>query len=297
MSTLFKNCEFALYADDTVLFTANDSFENSVSNMQQDISRLSSWCVSNGISVNTGKTKVMLFGSKTTLDKLPPFEILYEGGPLLKVVSYNYLGLTLDSQLNYNLHVKKLISSVSAKLKQFHRMRSFLNEKAALMVYKNMLLPILEYGDIFLSASSAENRKKLQVLQNKGLRCVFGVDIDSSSSDDLHARAGLLKLKYRREQHMLNFVYDWSLDSTLLVTKSDSMRTTRSSCKTLFKLKKPRTEKFKKSLVYKGKVKWNELPLEFHQSASKAMYKLMIQRHITTKSFKPNLPTQSGNSV
>ena len=166
LSALFKCCEFALYADDTVLYTANDTFADSVSYMQQDITRLSSWCVRNGISVNTGKTKVMLFVSKAIQDKLPPFDVLYNDEPLLKVASYNYLGLSLDSQLNYNLHVKKLISSVSAKLKQFQRMRTFLNDKAALMVYKNMLLPILEYGDIFLSATSAANRKKLQVLQN-----------------------------------------------------------------------------------------------------------------------------------
>ena len=36
--------------------------------------------------------------------------------------------------------------------------------KAALMVYKNMLLPMLEYGDVFLSATTNVNRKRLQTL-------------------------------------------------------------------------------------------------------------------------------------
>ena len=74
-----------------------------------------------------------------------------------------YLGVTLDEHLNYNLHVKKLINSVTAKLKQFRRMRSFLNTKAAILVYKCMLLPMLEYGDVFLSATSAINKKRLQI--------------------------------------------------------------------------------------------------------------------------------------
>ena len=157
-----------LYADDTVLYTAKVNFEDSVYKLQQDMSLLSSWCKTSGIQVNTSKTKVMVFGSKAAIGKLTPFEIVYNEIPLLKVSSYNYLGMTLDCQLNYNLHVKKLISSVSAKLKQCQRMRSFLNTRAALVVYKSMLLPILESGDVFLYATSVANRKRLQTLQNKG---------------------------------------------------------------------------------------------------------------------------------
>ena len=33
------------------------------------------------------------------------------------------------------------------------------------MIYKNMILPILEYGDVFIHSASKETRKKLQVLQ------------------------------------------------------------------------------------------------------------------------------------
>ena len=62
--------------------------------------------------------------------------------------------------------------STSGKLKQFQRMRGFLNKKAAIMVYKKRLLPILEYGDVFLTAAMLEDRKKLQTLQNKGQVCV-----------------------------------------------------------------------------------------------------------------------------
>ena len=111
------------------------------------------------------------------------------------------------------MHVNKIISSVSGKLEQFQRMRSFLNVSAAVLVYKCMLLPILEYGDIFLSATSQVNHKKLQTLQNKGLRCALGKDIDTSINE-LHNQVGLLKLSFRRDEHVLNFMYDWSLDKT-----------------------------------------------------------------------------------
>ena len=109
-----------------------------------------------------------------------------------------YLGVTLDSHLNYNLSISRIINSVTGKLKQFRRMRKFLTTRAAIMVYKGMLLPLLEYGDIFFTGASALNRKCLQILQNKGLPCALNKDIDSST-EDLHAEAKLLKLVHRRE--------------------------------------------------------------------------------------------------
>ena len=149
--------------------------------------------------------------SSNVLSKIWKFDVKMNDVPLQTVTVYKYLGVTLDNQLMYNQHVKRIISNITAKLKQFQRMRSFLNEKAALMVYKNMLLPMLEYGDIFLSATSVVNRKCLQIPQNKGLRCVHNVSIDVGTTE-LHTGANLLKLKYRKEQHLLNYMYDQCYD-------------------------------------------------------------------------------------
>ena len=121
-------------------------------------------------------------------------------GVVLQVVqSYKYLGVTLDSQLNYKLHISKTIASASGKLKQFQRLRSFLTTRAAILVYKSMLLPVLEYGDIFMSAASVADRKRLQTIQNRGLRCALNKGMETSR-DCLHTEAGILRLSLRRVQ-------------------------------------------------------------------------------------------------
>ena len=194
ISNVINKCEIALYADDTVLFTSDLNFGKAISNLQEDLKSLNVWCQNNGIMANTSKTKVMVFGSPHMLAKVHQPEILLNNEPLQNVSVYKYLGFTLDNQLTYNAHVNRLISTVTAKLKQFQRMRSFLNVKAALMVYKNMMLPMLEYGDVFLTSSSIINRKGLQILQNKGLRCALNKGFESST-DELHSEANLLKLK------------------------------------------------------------------------------------------------------
>ena len=280
-----KHCKVALYADDTVLYTANNNFESSVSCMQKDVNFISDWCNANGIFVNTRKSKTMVLGSKNALVRLPPYEIVLNNIPLQAVNLYKYLGVTIDCQLNYNLHVNKIVAAVSSKLKQFQRMRSFLNVKAALLVYKSMLLPILEYGDVFLTATTVKNRKRLQVLQNKGLRCALGLGIDTST-EELHAEADLLMLKYRREQHVINFMYDFVCSNSHCMKAPSKGAVTRSHKKKLLKVRKPKTERFKKSLTYNGPTKWNALPLDLHQAEDKWEFKRFNLNWFAQKAIK-----------
>ena len=54
--SIISNCEMALYADDTVLYTADPNFDTAVTNMQTDVTALSKWCQENGIQANIDKT-------------------------------------------------------------------------------------------------------------------------------------------------------------------------------------------------------------------------------------------------
>ena len=236
----------------------------------------------NGISANVDKSKVMVLGTNNSLKYLPPYEIKFGDFLLSSVNSYKYLGVTVDCHLNYNLHVNKIVASVSSKLKQFQRMRIFLTIKAALLVYKSMMLPVLEYGDLFLSAATVKNRKRLQVLQNKGLRCALNRGSDTST-DELHAAADLLKLKYRRELHTLKFMYGASSCPNNLVSRAEDVLVTRSCRKRTLKVKRPKTEKFKNSLAYLGPHKWNALPLDLHQAADRWEYKRLAQNWVNQK--------------
>ena len=291
LSKVIKNCKIAMYADDTVLYATKKCITDAVDSLQQDLTGLAAWCKCNGIKANTDKTKVMVFGSQPMLKNMPSFEITIDGTPLQTVTAYKYLGITLDSQLKYDKHINKVISNVSGKLKQFRRMRGFLSEKAAILVYKNMILPIIEYGDIFLSAASAANKRRLQTLQNKGLRCALNRGTETSTVD-LHEEANLLMLKFRREQHTLNYMYDASLDPAMQKSKRIIGVKTRSQNKRLVKTKRPKTEKFRKSVTYLGPKRWNNLPETFHQIKSKDSYKVQVEKWVNAKSQKASHPLE-----
>ena len=65
----------ALYAHDTVLFTANRDFHQSVTKLQKDLNSLTNWCHNNGIMANTDNMKIMVFGSPCVLGKLQQVDI------------------------------------------------------------------------------------------------------------------------------------------------------------------------------------------------------------------------------
>ena len=271
INSTIRSCKIALYADDTVLYTANKNFGKSVRQIQRDMNALSHWCDHNGIRMNIEKTKLMIFGSTVKIRKLPEFEVKVQDLPLSVATTYKYLWVTLDSQLNYDKHIQNTIARVSLKLKQLRRMRYFLDVRAATLIYKTMILPIMEYGDIFLVGATAENRKKLQTLQNKGLRCALRRDIEVST-DELHRQAKLKKLKIRREQHLLSHMFDMANSGKHLKKPRSRGVKTRSQNKKILKTNKPNTEKYKKSLAYAGPKKWNSLPERYHHLKSRAQF-------------------------
>ena len=225
----------------------------------------------------------MLFSKAKTSDPLPDVNIEVQGTKIQMVTTYKYLGVTLDSQLNYASHIRRTVSNVSLKLRQFRRMRSFLSTKAATLVYKNMLLPMIEYGDVFTTGATIKNRKMLQTLQNKCLRCALNAEADANVND-LHEDADLLKLKFRREQHMLSLMFDYAASVNNRKVPNTEGVQTRSHKKKLLKLKKPRTEKYKKSLSYQGPRKWNMLPEDIQLCASKVEFKKLVKGHVELKS-------------
>ena len=115
--------------------------------------------------------------------------------------------------------------------------------------------------------------------------------------DELHKNANLLPLKYRREEHLLNYMFDQAQNQSL--AKPKARITTRSQKKKLLKTKRPYTEKFKKCLAYVSPKKWNSLPLEFHSPHTKSSFKTLTKCRATCKALAAAVLDKSdvtGNS-
>ena len=73
------------------------------------------------------------------------------GGELMsRVEEYKYLGLQIDTQLNFQSHRQTLINNVNYKLTFFKKIRKYVTLDAAKTIYKGTILPLLEYADFVI---------------------------------------------------------------------------------------------------------------------------------------------------
>jgi len=90
-------CILPKFADDLVAFSVCSDMRSTKEKLQQLV-ELEEWADKEGMELNVSKTKVMVFGShKENLD------IKINGIVVEQVDSYKYLGIVLDSELNFSM--------------------------------------------------------------------------------------------------------------------------------------------------------------------------------------------------
>ena len=233
-------------------------------------------------TTNTTKTEYVIYGTKQRKTKAPQIELKLGDVELREVDSYKYLGTIIDSTLTGRKQLAKLNQNVSMKLTSFRRIRYFISEKTAIMLYKALILPIIDYNDIIYTLLTKQQLVKLQRTQNRALRTVFRGK--TLSVDEMHERANLNKLEDRRNQHLLSLMYDRAhIDEYI----DQTPRITRRGDATLLKTPKPQTRKLELAPVYKGSVMWNELPARVRCSENKLHFKYAYTAHLVALKHGP----------
>ena len=202
------NCtKFRFYADDTVLYMSDSSEATIHAGLQHDLHALTEWCNLNKLTINSKKTKVMLFGMRNMLKRAHCNDIFIGMHKLQYVKHFTYLGIKLDCKLNFEAHALECLRPISHKLYMLSKIRNFFTNTQSLTIFKSKILPYFDYGDIFFYMSSHQRTlDKLQKLQNRSLRLCLGYH-NRCNVDLLHLDAGVPKLDKRRVCHIVNFVY------------------------------------------------------------------------------------------
>ena len=68
------------------------------------------------------------------------------------------------------------------------------------------------------------------------------------------------------------------------MVRAENKPITRSQNKKLLKTRRPKTERFKKSLAYYGPKKWNALPSDLHQTEDKWEFRKLARNRVTLRS-------------
>jgi len=103
------------------------------------------------------------------------------GQKLNQLQEGKYLGLTLDSQLTFNKHIKCICKRASSALAFVRRNTHFCQRRIRADAYCTYVRPILEYAAFVWSPHTNTNINKLESVQRRAARYVMS-DFDRYSS-------------------------------------------------------------------------------------------------------------------
>ena len=138
--------------------------------LQISVNEFKEWCDSNALTINASKTKTMAFASRSKVKKCKNVDIRLGADKLKVVPCFKYLGLTLDSTLNFSKHITSVVNLICYKMTLLAKLKKYLNSTSALLIYKTKILPYFDYADVIICKANQKDIDNLQILQNKCLR-------------------------------------------------------------------------------------------------------------------------------
>ena len=209
MTSVLDDMKINMYADDCILYTSGNEWNRICQKIQPEMNNVFSWCSSNRLKLNINKSKVLAIGSRSKLKKLDNGNTIYlDAQPLKLTDKYRYLGVILDSEMNLTSLLSDTKKRVLNKLFNLRKLRYYINEKGALAIYKQTILPLLDYAGFLLISCTKSDRHDLQIIQNDALRVCYNVKRrDKLSILNMHKKANLLSLEQRRTFQLLSLMY------------------------------------------------------------------------------------------
>ena len=278
-----------LYADDTAITVSFKDPIEMEGKLNKSINRLSSWFSKNKLSLNIKKSKLMLFGTQSQIEKLGNLVVQHNNSPLEQVDSFIYLGVKLDPQLNFHMHCEYIRSKTFGKIRTLGQTRNFLDINTSLMLYRSLVLPLFEYCDHIFNCISQKDSLMLEKLQNTCLRNILGRP-KSSSATEMRAELKQDSLALHREFHTANEMYKIvnnmapdEICSLFTVNNIEHNFTLRSATRNDLVVPRCKLECGKRNFRHRGAIIWNSIPLPLHNEQTLKAFKKVVLAYLRSK--------------
>ena len=95
-----------MYADDIALTYSHQNMKNVEEMINIDLITIKNWMEKHKLLLNTKKTKAMIFSTTNLIQN--EIKICLDGSQIEIVDNFKYLGINIDSKLNWDYHLKEL---------------------------------------------------------------------------------------------------------------------------------------------------------------------------------------------
>lgn len=275
-----SHSEPRMYADDTHLTFSSNNINSINYHLNQDLSSVNEWLIANKLTLNKSKTEFMLIGSRQrlrTLDNAP--SLVIDEVPVKQVFSTKSLGVHIDENLSWNVHIDKLCKKIASGIGALKRIRPFVPHSTLQSIFNSLIQPHFDYCSAVWGTCNKTLANRLQKLQNRAARVLTFSSYDTNA-DGLLKKLGWKNLESQRQVHKAIMVYK-SLNGlapeylrSKFVDRCSMLNYSLRDTAGKIAVPLPRTNFRKNSFSYNGAVLWNSLPVELRQAQTLSKFRV-----------------------
>jgi hypothetical protein len=260
-----------LFADDTSVIVTSTNSQDFQDNIKLVLQQLNEWFLANFLLWNIDKTNIMLFKTKNLCNN--EIVLNYRNKIITQKSVTKFLGLTLDSVLNWKTHIDNIFSKLSTASYTLRILKQIVSQDILIMTYFHS---IMEYGIIFWGNYTYAN--KIFKLQKR---------IITGKKNRNSCRELFKNLKI----HTLISQYIFSVVCFVINNQNEFIRNSEVhniNTRQIRKLHQPTTSLslYQKGIINKGTEIYNNLPSYIKDtSANLNKFKSLLKNFLYSNSF------------
>lgn len=187
------------YADDVAVYFEGQSGPLIQKEMQCVLTRLSNAYNKLGLTISTTKTEFMVFTRKYTI---PTFRLRLNNSEIKQVAEFKYLGVVFDRKCKWKSQSTSIIRKCGKRvnfLKTIAGSSWGAHPSCLLLLYKNTIRSIIDYGSQCFQHLAKTHRIKIERIQWRAIRICLGL-MTSTHTRSCEVLAGIIPLPIRWNQ-------------------------------------------------------------------------------------------------
>lgn len=287
--SISSDCKLILYADDTAILYSHKDPKIIENKLNEELSSCHSWLVDNKLSMHSGKTECILFGTKRRINKAEPFKLNINGCIIEAQKSVTYLGVIFDQTLSFEEAVNNIIKKANLRLKFLYRQGACMSENIRKTLCTALIQCHLDYCcSSWYSCLNKQFKKRLQIVQNKTVRFIKNLEPRTTVNQSVLADLKMLKVNDRVSQMRLNHVFkisnneapEYMYNNFISVTNQHHHYTRKSSLNYVV----PQVNGILANTFYFNAIKdWNSLPADIQKLRTKKNFKNKVKSFLNNQ--------------
>ncbi len=276
-----------IFADDTKIFN-KISNRNDQEKLQANLWKLEEWAKTWEMRFHPEKCKILHIGKD---EEAYDYKMTANGSPieLERISEEKDLGVLVDNTLSFEQHAEACITKANRILSVIRRSFSYMDKDMMLMLYKSLVRPHLEYGNVIWSPKLKRVKRSLEAVQRRATRMV--PELAHLPYKERLEQLKLPSLVYRRHRGDMLQTYkilhnEYDIDQETFF-KSPSDNRTRGHSLKIFK---DRAENTTRRHFFTNRVinMWNELPEEVVSAPKVDLFKEGLDKFWSSKEWLYN---------